>query len=153
MKSSPRRAARCTMKRTGRFGQSCARAAWGANSVVAAMPLTKVRRLMFPPLNPCTTPESSRHPKLPHPGGSPAARRLTPEFCDDRDRLVDHRLLVIELVHRYLIVAVRVELPAGIDTGLRDLRIGFAHARIERHRRADLERIEHALHAPEADAH
>src|SRR5437588_7699714 len=43
-KSSPPPAANGTMKRTGRFGQSCARATCGANSAVAAMPLMKVRR-------------------------------------------------------------------------------------------------------------
>src|SRR3954469_1945330 len=36
MKSSPPPAARCTMKRTGRVGQSCARAVCGANSAAPA---------------------------------------------------------------------------------------------------------------------
>ena len=76
-------------------------------------------------------------------GAEPAARRPAPEFGDDRHRLVDHRLLVVELVHRHLVEAVRVELPAVVDAGLRDLRIGLAHARIERDGRRDLQPLEH----------
>src|SRR6185437_405160 len=86
-------------------------------------------------------------------GAEPAARRPDPEFRDDGHRLVDHGFLVVELVHRHLVEAVRVELPARLDTGLRDLRIGLAHARIERDGWRDLQRLEHALEPPEGDAH
>ena len=41
--------------------------------------------------------------RLRQPRPEPAARRLAPELGDDGDRLVDHRLLVVELVHRHLV--------------------------------------------------
>ena len=56
----------------------------------------------------------------------PAARSLAREFRDNRYGLVDHCLLVIELVHWDLIIAVRVQLPTGVNAGSDDDRVGFA---------------------------
>ena len=50
----------------------------------------------------------------------PALRRLA--GVAPRAGLVDRGLLVVELVHRHLIIAVCIKLPAAIHAGLRDLR-------------------------------
>src|SRR5262249_16489332 len=44
-------------------------------------------------------------------GAEPTARSLAPEFLDDVHRFHDDAALIVELVHRHLIVTVRVELP------------------------------------------
>src|ERR1043165_7830829 len=66
MKSSPPPAARCTMKRTGWFGQSCARAMCGANSAALASAVcVKLRRVMVikvPRYCSCSPDEAKRNP-------------------------------------------------------------------------------------------
>src|SRR6266700_3031383 len=83
----------------------------------------------------------------------PTARLLASEFGNDRYGLVDHCLLIIELMHWYLIVAVRIKFPTSVDAGLGDNRVGFADPGVQRDRRTKLECIEHILDAPEADPH
>ena len=54
------------------------------------------------------------------------------------------RALVVDLVHRLLVVAVGVQLPAAVDARLDRRGIGLAAPGIERHRRTDAEPVEHA---------
>src|SRR6266508_6092822 len=54
---------------------------------------------------------------LGEPRTEPAARSLAPEFFDDVHRFHDDAALVVELVHRHLVIAVGVELPAVLDAG------------------------------------
>ena len=86
-------------------------------------------------------------------GTEPAARPLAGEFLDHVHRLVDGRALIVELVHRDLLVAMRVQLPARFQTGLDHLRIAFADLGVQRHRRRRADALQHLAHAPEADPH
>jgi hypothetical protein len=66
---------------------------------------------------------------------------------------LDDAALVVELVHRHLVVAVGVELPAILDAGFDDLGIGFADSRVQRDRRRRADLAQHFLQAPEAHPH
>ncbi len=83
----------------------------------------------------------------------PAARALAGELLDHLHRLLDGGALVIELVHRDLLIAMRVQLPARFQAGLHHLRIAFADPGVERHGRRGADPLQHGLHAPEADPH
>src|SRR5262249_57135551 len=83
----------------------------------------------------------------------PAARPRAGKLLNYVERTKDRLALVGEFVHRLLIVAVRVELPAAVEARLDDAGIDLAAARIERHGRADREFVEQTADAPEADAH
>ena len=83
----------------------------------------------------------------------PAARRPAPELADDVDGLFDRAGLVLDLVHWHLVVAVGVQLPAGVGHRLDHLRIGFAGAAVDGDGRRHLQPLEHALQSPEADPH
>src|ERR1700724_758942 len=54
----------------------------------------------------------------------PPARTRPGKLLDDVERAEDRFALVSELVHRLLIVAVRVELPAAVEARIDDARIG-----------------------------
>src|SRR5262249_18610893 len=86
-------------------------------------------------------------------GAAPAARSLAPEFLDDVHRFHDHAALIVELVHRHLVVTVRVELPAVFDARLDDLGVSFANSRIQRDRGLCPNLPEHLSQSPEADPH
>src|SRR5262249_17552440 len=85
-------------------------------------------------------------------GAEPAARSLAPEFLDDVHRFHDDAALIVELVHRHLIVTVRVELPAVFDARRDDLGVSFADSRIQRDRGLGPNFPEHLSQSPEADA-
>src|SRR5262249_13443167 len=55
-------------------------------------------------------------------GAEPSARPPPPELLDDIHRFVDGCPLVIELVHRHLVVAVGIEFPSVVDASLDHLR-------------------------------
>jgi hypothetical protein len=67
-------------------------------------------------------------------GSEPAARAPTSEPLDDIDTLIDPAELIVDFVHRHLLIAVGVELPAGIYRAMNHLRVGLTGARIERDR-------------------
>ena len=83
----------------------------------------------------------------------PAARRPAPEFADDVDGLLDRAELVLDLVHRDLVVAMGVQLPAGVGDRLDHLRVGLAGAAVDGDGRRHLQPLEHSLEPPEADPH
>ena len=86
-------------------------------------------------------------------GTEPAARPPAGELLDDVERPRDCGALVLDLVHRLLVVAVRVELPAAVEACPDGARIGLAGPGIERDRRPHAEPVEHLANAPESDAH
>src|SRR5262245_35531333 len=86
-------------------------------------------------------------------GTEPTARPLSRELFDDIERSANRAALILHLVHRLLIVAVRVELPAALEAGIHGTRIGFAAPRIERDRRSNCKPVEDFSDAPESDAH
>ena len=87
------------------------------------------------------------------PGTPPAARPVAGEFLDDADRPLDDLRLILDPVHRHVLVAVRGQLPAAFETGGHDLRVALADPRVDRYGRRHLQPVEHALKAPEADPH
>src|SRR5262245_35636685 len=90
---------------------------------------------------------------LGEPRPEPADRALAGELLDGVEAAPDHPRLVLLVVDRSLLVAVAHELPPRVLARLRDARVVHAHARVDRHRRPDLQARVERVEAPEADAH
>ena len=86
-------------------------------------------------------------------GPEPAARALARKPGDDVDRLADDFLLMVDLMHRHLVVTVDVEFPAAGQTCLDHLRISLAHPGVESDGGRDSELLEKLSQTPETNPH
>ena len=90
---------------------------------------------------------------LRQPGPEPAARPFAGEFLDHVHGAHDDGALVVDLVHRHLVEAVGVDLPAHVHAGLHHGGIGLADPCVERDCRRDIQFLQHLAQPPEADPH
>src|SRR6266850_2481213 len=88
-------------------------------------------------------------------GGEPAVELLAGHPPDGVDRILDQRAL-LRLAHAEgvagVVGAVRIELPAALDTGLDHFRVVLAYRDVERHAAAHAAAVHRLRHAPEAGA-
>ena len=83
----------------------------------------------------------------------PSSRPVSRECGDQINGSLDGLRLILDPVHRDVLVAVRGQFPAAGEAGRHHLRIAVADFGVDGDGRRDAEPLEHPVEAPEADAH